>query len=274
VKRSRSQPARTRAFPFRRSRAKRSASTCHAHPSTSTATRAAGNARSIRVPNGCPRSQPVRAASLSSRTRSGLEDGQGPFGEPDVAQSDLVRRRDVPPANGDVRLCPWVVPARHGHLDDGGRPVEHSVRVRGGRPGHEGPVPGPQPRRPDAGLVRQAMAGGRVVAGGQALPFAVGHPAAHPCVRRHCLRPPGRAARHRPGGAEASRDPHRKDHRAARRAGPFPETRASDRGVRHNPAVGDRDVPRTVIRRPCSASPADVTWASGPTWPSPPSRSP
>jgi hypothetical protein len=88
-----------------------------------------------------PLEGPVQERRAVGKGNRGLEDGQGPFGEPDVAQSDLVRRRDVPPANGDVRLCPWVVPARHGHLDDVGRPVEHSVRVRGGRPGHEGPVP-------------------------------------------------------------------------------------------------------------------------------------
>ena len=80
VNRSRSQRARTSAFPLCRSALNRSTSMCHAQPSISTASIASGKAMSMRyLPKGCPRTQPVMPAARRSATaRARLPSRPGP----------------------------------------------------------------------------------------------------------------------------------------------------------------------------------------------------
>ena len=116
-------PARTNAFCFRRSVRNRSASTCHAQPSTSTATFSRRNARSIRHgPKGWPSTHPVMPASRRMRTsrRSAAESARS---------AAATRRR--PAADDPSGPCCGRGPGTRGEADVAlQRPVQEGRPVR------------------------------------------------------------------------------------------------------------------------------------------------
>jgi hypothetical protein len=94
--------------------------------------------------------------SVGERHR-GLQCGQRPGGEPQVAIADNIDRCEVPPPHLYAGRAPGRAPARDRELDGSRRPVQHAVPVGRRRPGHHRALAGPQRRRANPHLVREPV---------------------------------------------------------------------------------------------------------------------